>query len=66
MSNPIEMMHRYDKFSSPADDDSKAIMTYKDKSIYNLLQRSRKVRNSKFNNCIYNLTEALSSLKVAV
>lgn len=32
-------------------DDSKAIMTYKDKSIYNLLQPSRKVRKQIFSIC---------------
>ena len=43
MDNSFELLHKLDS-SNAAKDDSNAIMTYKDKSIYNLLQRSRKVR----------------------
>ena len=42
MNDSIDMLHKFDS-NNALNDDSKAIMTYKDKSIYNLLQRSRKV-----------------------
>lgn len=43
MNGALDLMHKYDGSNDTLNDDSKAIMTYKDKSIYNLLQRSRKV-----------------------
>ena len=43
MTSAFEMLHKFDSKHAPANDDSNAIMTYKDKSIYNLLRRSRKV-----------------------
>ena len=42
MNDSYDMLHKFDS-NNAVNDDSKAIMTYKDKSIYNLLQRSRKV-----------------------
>ena len=42
MNDSFDILHKFDS-NNALNDDSKAIMTYKDKSIYNLLQRSRKV-----------------------
>lgn len=54
MSNSIEMLHQLDSENDCNDHaDSKAVMTYKDKSIYNLLQRSRKVGSSESIACSY-------------